>query len=104
MKTRSHLCAFLSDDDGATWTGGLLLDERSGVSYPDGVQGPDGVIRIIYDFNRTKDKQILMAAFTEADVARGKPSDATKVASGRQPGDRRRSGKTDQTRGEERSR
>lgn len=68
---RSHLTAFLSDDDGATWKGGLLLDERPGVSYPDGVQAADGTIRIIYDFNRTTDKQIFMARFTEEDVLKG---------------------------------
>ena len=77
MKARSHLTAYLSADDGITWTGGLLLDERGGVSYPDGVQDKDGVIRIIYDFARTKEKQILMATFTETDVAFGKPSATT---------------------------
>ncbi len=65
---RSHLTAFLSDDDGATWKGGLLLDERPGVSYPDGVQAADGTLRVIYDFNRTTDKQVFMARFTEDDV------------------------------------
>lgn len=78
-KARSHLTAYLSDDDGRTWAGGLLLDERVGVSYPDGVQDKDGVIRIIYDFNRTKEKQIFMAAFTENDVAAGKPSGTTRL-------------------------
>jgi predicted neuraminidase len=72
-KTRSHLTAYLSDDDGATWHGGLMLDERRGVSYPDGVQAPDGTIYIIYDYSRTGAKQILMATFTEADVAQGEP-------------------------------
>ncbi|MEI9895196.1 MAG: sialidase family protein [Chthoniobacter sp.] len=76
-KSRSHLTAYLSDDDGKTWTGGLLLDERLGVSYPDGVQDKDGVIRVIYDFERSKAKQILMAAFTESDVAAGQPSGTT---------------------------
>ena len=38
---RSHLTAFISEDDGHTWLGGLLLDERSGVSYPDGQQSQD---------------------------------------------------------------
>lgn len=71
-KTRSHLTAKLSSDDGKTWTGGLMIDDRPGVSYPDGVQADDGTIRIIYDFERTKSKQILMATFTEADVAAGK--------------------------------
>jgi len=71
---RSHLTAFLSDDDGATWTSGLLLDERGGVSYPDGVQAPDGTIYLIYDYQRTGAKQILMATFTEADLAAARPT------------------------------
>ncbi len=61
------------DDDGQTWNGGLLLDERSGVSYPDGQQTADGRIRIIYDFSRTGSRHILMATFREEDVAAGKP-------------------------------
>ncbi|WP_235908565.1 sialidase family protein [Roseiconus nitratireducens] len=69
---RSHLTAFLSEDDGKTWTGGLLLDERKSVSYPDGQQDAAGTIRIIYDFDRTGDRHILMAAFREEDVAAGK--------------------------------
>jgi hypothetical protein len=68
---RSHLIARLSDDDGSTWIGGLLLDQRQGVSYPDGVQADDGRIFVIYDYNRRTDKQILMARFTEADVLAG---------------------------------
>ncbi|TAN35964.1 MAG: hypothetical protein EPN23_09675 [Verrucomicrobia bacterium] len=67
-KDRSHLTAFLSEDDGRTWKGGLLLDERVGISYPDGVQAADGRIYIIYDFDRGGAKQILMATFTEEDV------------------------------------
>ncbi len=70
---RSHLTAFLSDDDGASWRGGLLLDERTGVSYPDGCQSPDGTIRVSYDFNRATDGHILMARFTEEDVLAGEP-------------------------------
>ncbi|MBI5395953.1 MAG: exo-alpha-sialidase [Verrucomicrobia bacterium] len=70
-KTRSHLTAYLSDDDGKTWQGGLMLDERKGVSYPDGVQAPDGTIYVIYDYNRIADKQILMAVFMDEDVAKG---------------------------------
>ncbi|MDD4870748.1 MAG: sialidase family protein [Kiritimatiellae bacterium] len=70
-KTRSHMTARLSDDDGKTWQGGLMLDERTGVSYPDGVQSPDGTIYVIYDFSRTGEKQIFMAVFTEDDVIKG---------------------------------
>lgn len=70
--TRSHLSAFLSDDDGKSWRGELLLDERTGVSYPDGVQASDGTCYVIYDFNRKDEKEILMAVFSEADVLAGK--------------------------------
>jgi CubicO group peptidase (beta-lactamase class C family)/pimeloyl-ACP methyl ester carboxylesterase len=68
---RSHLTAFVSADDGATWSDGLLLDERGGVSYPDGQQTSDGLIRIIYDYNRQTDRHILMAAFREEDAVAG---------------------------------
>ena len=36
-KSRSHLTAFLSDDDGATWPAGLVLDERDTVSSAGGI-------------------------------------------------------------------
>ncbi|NBW96000.1 MAG: exo-alpha-sialidase [Planctomycetia bacterium] len=70
--SRSHLTAYVSADDGLTWTGGLMLDERLGVSYPDGQETPDGLIRMIYDYNRVTDRNILMATFREEDVAAGK--------------------------------
>jgi predicted neuraminidase len=68
---RSHLTAFLSDDDGKSWQGGLVLDERNGVSYPDGVQAEDGTITIIYDFDRSGEKYIYLAVFTEQDILAG---------------------------------
>ncbi len=71
-RKRSHLTAFISDNDGKTWKGGLLLDERDNVSYPDGVEDKDGVIRIIYDYERHKEGSIFMAAFKEEDVLAGK--------------------------------
>ncbi|MCA9164425.1 MAG: exo-alpha-sialidase, partial [Planctomycetales bacterium] len=67
-KGRSQLTAWLSDDDGQTWRGGLMLDERTGVSYPDGFQAPDGTIYISWDRNRATDGEILMARFTEDDI------------------------------------
>jgi hypothetical protein len=70
---RSHLTAFISKDDGKTWEGGLLLDERSGVSYPDGQQAADGTIYITYDFDRTGKRHILFATFREEDALAGKP-------------------------------
>jgi predicted neuraminidase len=69
---RSHLTALLSDDDGKTWRGGLVLDERAGVSYPDGFQAPDGTVHIIYDHNRYTDAEILLARFRESDVLAGR--------------------------------
>jgi hypothetical protein len=65
------MTAYLSDDDGGTWKGGLLIDQRKSVSYPDATQAPDGSIRLIYDWERGRDKNILMAAFSEADVRAG---------------------------------
>jgi predicted neuraminidase len=73
MKSRSHLTAYLSDDDGRSWYGGFVIDEREGVSYPDGLQSPDGSIYIIYDFERYGAKQILMAKLSEDDIVQGAP-------------------------------
>jgi hypothetical protein len=72
-KTRSHLIARLSEDDGKTWQGGLLLDDRPGVSYPDATEGPKGTIHVIYDFERTRSKQILSATITESHILMGNP-------------------------------
>ena len=62
----------ISTDEGKTWNEGLLLDERSNVSYPDGVQDKDGLIWITYDRDRGGDGEILLAKFREEDVAAGK--------------------------------
>ena len=74
------MTASLSDDDGRTWHGHLLLDERKHVSYPDGVEAPDGRVYIIYDRERKRAKEILMAVITEKDIAAGKPvTDAVRL-------------------------
>jgi hypothetical protein len=72
---RSHMTAFVSDDDGATWKGGLLLDERES-SYSDGITAADGMLFIIYDHQRyTLNRvgkpgagSVVMATFREADI------------------------------------
>jgi hypothetical protein len=77
---RSDMTAFVSDDDGATWKGGLLLDERES-SYPDGIQAKDGTLFIIderqrYTLNRASKPgvgSVQMAVIGEEDVRAGKP-------------------------------
>ena len=69
---RNNLTATLSDDDGKTWHGDLLLDERADVSYPDGVESPDGVIYVVYDRERTRAREILLATFAEDDIMVGR--------------------------------
>lgn len=66
------MTAMLSEDDGKSWFGHLLLDERNAVSYPDGVQAEDGTIYIIYDRHRKTEKEILLAAVTEEDIINGR--------------------------------
>jgi hypothetical protein len=70
---RKQLTAYVSDDDGMTWSGGLMIDEREDVTYPDGVQAEDGRIYIIYDHQRTPLGEVLMATFSEEDVRAGEP-------------------------------
>ena len=70
-KGRSHLTAMLSEDDGKTWPYTLLLDERNEVSYPDAAQADDGYIYVTYDWERVKQREILMAKFTEEDILCG---------------------------------
>ena len=70
---REKLMAFLSDDDGKSWQGGLMIDERDDVTYPDGVQATDGTIYLVYDYHRSPKGVIHMASFREEDVRAGKP-------------------------------
>lgn len=77
---RVQLIAWVSSDDGHSWSGGLVLDDRKGISYPDGFQAPDGTIYISYDRNRATDGEILLARFTEADIeARTLTSEKSKL-------------------------
>ncbi|TWU12115.1 hypothetical protein CA54_09330 [Symmachiella macrocystis] len=57
---RFKLSAWLSDDEGKSWKGGLVIEDRQGVSYPDGFQAPDGTIYISYDRYRATDGEILL--------------------------------------------
>ena len=69
---RSRMMAFLSEDGGKTWIGGLTLDPRNNVSHPDFSQAPDGSICMVWDRDRGRAGEILFARFTEDDVRAGR--------------------------------
>ena len=69
---RERITAFISDDDGRTWSGGLILDGRADVSYPDACETHDGFIHVVHDCGRTTAREIIHHRFTEADVRAGK--------------------------------
>jgi hypothetical protein len=90
LRERTHMTAVLSEDDGATWKGGLRLDDRDSPSYspdesphrrieklttyPDGVQTDDGSIWVSYELSRygADGREIVLARIREADVLAGK--------------------------------
>ncbi len=80
---RNNLAAMLSEDEGATWSQPLILDERNEVSYPDVAEAKDGSLYITYDRERGCFKQcleeanacareILYARITEEDILAGR--------------------------------
>lgn len=73
-RTRCQLTAYLSEDEGRSWNEGLLLDERVGVSYPDGIQDAAGRLWIIYDHNRCGAGDILLTSVTEEEILAGQLS------------------------------
>ncbi|RHP34861.1 sialidase family protein [Lachnotalea sp. AF33-28] len=69
---RSNLTAWLSQDDGMSWSGNLILDEREDVSYPDAAEDKEGNIYIIYDYSRFNCKEILLCRISEEEILAGK--------------------------------
>ena len=87
-RKRVRMTAFLSDDDGKTWYGGLVLDPRIEVSYPDGQQTADGSIWIVHDCERNGSGEIVVSHITEEDVAAGKlisPQSRLRIVASRLP-------------------
>jgi hypothetical protein len=82
-KQRRELTAFISQDDGRSWSKGLVIDERIGCSYPDAQQAVDGTIYLTWDFNRSKDQEILLAPFREEDVLAASDAATARVKSNR---------------------
>ena len=68
---RNNLRAFISRDDGKTWSGGLQIESQT-CSYPDAYQTDDGAIHIVYDHERARAAELRYARITEADILAGK--------------------------------
>ncbi|MBR0459226.1 MAG: exo-alpha-sialidase [Victivallales bacterium] len=71
-RERINMSAFLSEDDGATWLGPLVLDTRPYSSYPDAAVSPEGVITAVFDIERSKVGAIVQSRFTEEDIRKGR--------------------------------
>lgn len=69
---RKKIMAYLSRDDGKTWEGGLEIDGRADVSYPDADQDVNGDIYVCYDHSRYGKRQICVAKIRESDILAGK--------------------------------
>lgn len=65
---RIGIVAYLSRDEGETWEGGLVLDDRPATTYPDVEEGPDGRIYVTHDFERGDAGEIILHIFSEGDV------------------------------------
>ncbi|MBQ7652639.1 MAG: exo-alpha-sialidase [Victivallales bacterium] len=67
---RNNMTAFLSEDDGRTWSYSILLDKRT-TSYPDVAEDSNGDIYIIWDRERQAAKEILLSRIRERDIIAG---------------------------------
>lgn len=85
LHERNGIGCWLSEDDGESWLGPLVLDERKQLSYPDAVER-GGVITVIYDrerggFAQNREeaercaREILLARVTEEEILRGRVTD-----------------------------
>jgi len=66
---RRGLIASLSDPaDEMTFVGRLTLDDREPVSYPDAVQGSDGRVFAVHDWDRRGAGEIRLSVFSEDEI------------------------------------
>ena len=72
--TRTRMTAYLSDDDGKTFTQKMLLCDDGEISYPSATLSNDGSIYIVYDQGRGVIGQhtIFLSKITEEDILAGK--------------------------------
>ena len=71
---RTRMTAYLSDDDGKTFTHRMLLCDEGQISYPSATLSKDGSIYIVYDQGRGVIGQhtIFLSRITEEDILAGK--------------------------------
>ena len=71
---RTRMTAYLSDDDGKTFTHKMLLCDEGQISYPSATLSKDGTIYIVYDQGRGVIGQhtIFLSKVTEEDILAGK--------------------------------
>lgn len=71
---RTRMTAYLSDDDGKTFSHKMLLCDDGQISYPSAAIGKDGSIYIVYDQGRGVIGQhtIFLSKITEEDILAGK--------------------------------
>jgi len=67
-KQRKVLKAYLSGESDDKFSGGLELDGRDRVSYPDAIQSPDGIIYAVHDCDRNGVGEIILNVFKEDEV------------------------------------
>lgn len=68
---RLNMTAFLSYDDGATWSHSLLIDAGT-TTYPAVAVTPDGIIHLVYDKDRVSSvAKVMYTNFTEAEIIAG---------------------------------
>lgn len=77
---RAGLYAYLSDDGGATWYGGLCIDNREGAADPDVCQSADGTVYVLYSYEPSKVGEVRMATITVGEIAAACSDPATMVS------------------------
>lgn len=70
--SRTAITAHLSEDEGRTWSQGLVLDPREEVSYPDAAQAADGAIYAVHDRERYGAGEVILSVFREDEILAGK--------------------------------
>jgi len=68
-RRRGIVASLNRPDDETSFEGGLVLDNREPVSYPDAVEAPDGSIYAVHDWDRGGAGEIVLSVFRESEIA-----------------------------------